>query len=86
MSFKGESDDTRSSLSYKLRRILKFKAKNVLCTDEYVTTDPNLVSLEEVLSRADIFVVGTPHKKYATITTSKPVFDVWNIRGEGVLL
>ena len=31
MSFKAESDDIRSSLSYKLRRVLKFKAKAVLC-------------------------------------------------------
>jgi UDP-N-acetyl-D-mannosaminuronic acid dehydrogenase len=86
MSFKSESDDTRSSLSYKLRRILRFKAKSVLCTDEYVTTDPNLVSLEDVLGSADILVVGTPHKRYKNIETTKPVFDVWNVRGEGVLM
>ena len=39
MAFKGESDDTRSSLAYKLKRILRFKADNVLCTDPYVTVD-----------------------------------------------
>jgi UDP-N-acetyl-D-mannosaminuronic acid dehydrogenase len=33
MSFKAGSDDTRSSLSYKLRRVLRFKAKEVLATD-----------------------------------------------------
>ena len=27
MSFKAESDDIRSSLSYKLKRILRFKAR-----------------------------------------------------------
>lgn len=86
MSFKGESDDTRSSLSYKLRRILRFKAKSVLCTDEFVTTDPTLVSLEEVMSRADILVIGTPHSRYRQLETTKPVFDVWNIRGQGVLM
>ena len=36
MAFKGGSDDIRSSLSYKLRRILAFKADGVLCTDPYV--------------------------------------------------
>ncbi|EQD32751.1 nucleotide sugar dehydrogenase, partial [mine drainage metagenome] len=33
MAFKGESDDIRSSLSYRLKRILQFKSKRVLCTD-----------------------------------------------------
>ena len=27
MAFKGESDDTRSSLSYKLRRVLKVRCR-----------------------------------------------------------
>ena len=40
MAFKGESDDVRSSLSYKLRRILRFKAGDVVCHDPYVTSDP----------------------------------------------
>ena len=43
MAFKADSDDVRSSLSYKLRRILRFKARNVLCADPYVTVDPDLV-------------------------------------------
>ena len=36
MAFKGESDDTRESLSYKLRKILEYEAAEVLCTDPYV--------------------------------------------------
>src|SRR5690606_11757696 len=39
MAFKGESDDIRSSLSYKLRRLLRIKADRVLCSDPYVTVD-----------------------------------------------
>jgi UDP-N-acetyl-D-mannosaminuronic acid dehydrogenase len=31
MAFKGGSDDTRSSLSYKLKRLLAFKAAKVIC-------------------------------------------------------
>ena len=42
MAFKGGSDDTRSSLAYKLKRILAFKAGSVLCTDPYVAPDPAL--------------------------------------------
>jgi UDP-N-acetyl-D-mannosaminuronic acid dehydrogenase len=86
MAFKGESDDTRSSLSYKLRRILRFKAKSVLCTDEYVSTDPSLMPLERVLADADVLVIGTPHNRYRQIEIAKPVFDVWNIRRQGVLM
>ncbi|MBV9379748.1 MAG: nucleotide sugar dehydrogenase, partial [Streptosporangiaceae bacterium] len=48
MAFKGGSDDIRSSLSYKLKRILAFKSNHVLCTDPYVTTDPGLLPFEEV--------------------------------------
>ena len=51
MAFKGGSDDIRESLSYKLRRILRFRARDVLCTDPYVTVDPSLRPLAEVWMR-----------------------------------
>ena len=86
MGFKAGSDDTRESLSYKLKRILRFKAGAVLCTDPYVTTDPDLVPLEEVLDRADVLVIGAPHDEYRELETTLPVFDVWNVLGAGVLL
>jgi UDP-N-acetyl-D-mannosaminuronic acid dehydrogenase len=84
MAFKGGSDDTRSSLSYKLKRILAFKAAAVLCTDPYVTTDPALRPLPEVIEQADLLVIAAPHPEYRTLTTAKPVADIWNVRGEGV--
>jgi UDP-N-acetyl-D-mannosaminuronic acid dehydrogenase len=86
MAFKGESDDTRSSLSYKLRRILRFKAKAVVCTDPYVVTDTRLESLEEVLERADVLVVGAPHRVYRALSPEQPVVDVWNLFGRGVCI
>lgn len=86
MSFKGGSDDIRSSLSYKLRRVLKFKAKAVICTDPYVSeeTDDTLLPLDSVLEKADILIVATPHDEYRQIVTQKPVADVWNLLGNGV--
>jgi len=84
MAFKGGSDDIRSSLSYKLRRILAFKADAVLCTDPYVTCDPGLLPAEEVLARSDLLVVGAPHPQYRALTTEKPVADLWNVLGAGV--
>lgn len=88
MSFKGGSDDIRSSLSYKLRRVLKFKAKAVLCTDPHVTeeTDPTLLPLDAVLEKADILIIATPHDEYRNIVTDKPVADVWNLRKLGVVV
>ena len=86
MAFKAESDDIRSSLSYKLRRILRYKAANVLCTDPFVTTDPNLVPLEDVLSKADVLVIGAPHSAYRTLKPKQAVVDIWNLLGNGVLV
>ena len=84
MAFKGGSDDIRSSLSYKLKRILKFKAGAVLCTDPLVTVDPSLVSLEEVLEKADLLIIGAPHPEYRDLKAGVPVADIWNILGNGV--
>jgi UDP-N-acetyl-D-mannosaminuronic acid dehydrogenase len=84
MAFKGGSDDTRSSLSYKLKRILSFKARRVLTTDPYVSTDPHLVPLDEVLAAADLLVVATPHPQYRELATDKPVADIWDVMGRGV--
>jgi UDP-N-acetyl-D-mannosaminuronic acid dehydrogenase len=84
MAFKADSDDARSSLSYKLKRILRFKAAEVLTTDPYVVTDGDLRSLDEVLERSDVLVVGAPHRAYADLEPSVPVVDIWDLFGKGV--
>lgn len=84
MAFKGESDDIRSSLSYKLKRILRFKAKEVLTTDPYVHDDDSLVPLDEVLERCDLLLIGAPHRAYVDLATDRPVVDVWGLLGQGV--
>lgn len=86
MAFKSESDDIRSSLSYKLRRILKFKARGVFCTDEYVSDDDSLVSLETVIDKSDVLIIGAPHNKYRSLNVDKPVVDVWNLMGNGSVI
>jgi UDP-N-acetyl-D-mannosaminuronic acid dehydrogenase len=84
MAFKAGSDDIRSSLSYKLKRILEFKADAVLCTDPYVTVDPHLLPLDEVIARSDLLVVGAPHPEYQGLVTGKPAADIWDVLGNGV--
>src|SRR5260221_9413643 len=63
MAFKGDSDDPRASLSYKVRKLAAFKGARVLCTDPYVH-DSSFDSLENVLRESDILVIGAPHRHY----------------------
>ncbi len=86
MAFKGGSDDTRSSLAYLLADLLAAKAGEVLCTDPLVTTDPDLLPLDQVLRRADLLVIGAPHPHYRDLRTELPVVDIWNLRRQGVLI
>jgi UDP-N-acetyl-D-mannosaminuronic acid dehydrogenase len=80
MAFKAESDDARASLSYKFKNALAGHARAVLTTDPLVTTDPNLLPLDEVIARSDILIVCTPHRCYKdTDLKGKPVVDVWGL-------
>jgi UDP-N-acetyl-D-mannosaminuronic acid dehydrogenase len=80
MAFKGDSDDKRESLSYKLRKLLLLESKEVLCTDPYVG-DADFVPLEEAVERADIVIVGAPHSVYQSleIPQGRQIVDVWGI-------
>ncbi|MFL5681205.1 MAG: nucleotide sugar dehydrogenase [Chloroflexota bacterium] len=86
MAFKAESDDSRASLSYKLRKLLAWSGARVLCTDPYVR-DPRLVSLDCVVSESDVLVLGVPHRAYRGLTVGgKDVVDVWGALGDGIRL
>jgi UDP-N-acetyl-D-mannosaminuronic acid dehydrogenase len=83
MAFKGDSDDARESLSYKLKKILSLAVGRVLTSDPFVE-DENLLPEEVVMAESDIFVLGSPHKRYKTLDfQGKPVVDVWNLLGKG---
>lgn len=85
-AFKGESDDIRSSLSYKLKKILEFKSKSVVMTDPYVTVDSGLISLKQTLAESDVLIIGAPHSVYKDLVTTKPIIDIWNLLGNGNLI
>lgn len=79
MAFKPDSDDTRASLSYKIKNELMVQAKRVLTTDPYVTTDPDLLPLSEVVGISDVLILCVPHRAYRKLALrGKPVVDVWN--------
>ena len=78
MAFKPESDDTRNSLSYKLKKILQLNARKVLTTDPYVKNDEDIKSLEYVKKNSDILIIATPHKIYKKIKIKKLIYNIWN--------
>src|SRR6266849_5266826 len=81
MAFKGESDDPRASLSYKLRKLAAFKGARVLCTDPYIH-DESFVSLDRVLKEAEVLVIAAPHRAYKKLDLKdREVVDVWGITG-----
>ena len=81
MAFKGESDDARASLSYKLRKLAQFKGAKVICTDPYVS-DPSFEPLDKVLRESDVLVVGAPHRAYRELELDgREVVDIWGITG-----
>lgn len=80
MAFKAENDDPRASLSYKFKKTLTGVAREVLTTDPFVTTDPDLLPLEEVVANSNILILVTPHSIYRTADLGgKPVVDIWGI-------
>ena len=64
MAFKADSDDIRSSLAYKLKKVLEFRAKEVLTTDPLVTVDPDLLPAREVVERSSLLILCIPHSTY----------------------
>ena len=85
MAFKGDNDDRRDSLAFKMRKLLRLECRSVLCTDEHMREDW-LVPLERVLAEADVLVVTAPHACYRTLSPAQPVLDPWNALGRGSLL
>lgn len=83
MAFKGGSDDPRSSLSFKLWKLLRAQAGATLCSDSYIADD-GFVEMSELLDRSDLVVVGAPHPEYRELAAHCPVVDLWGITGRGV--
>jgi UDP-N-acetyl-D-mannosaminuronic acid dehydrogenase len=87
MAFKADSDDIRSSLSYRVRKALQLAGASVLAADLNVKNDHTLISESEVISRSEIVIICAPHKEYSELDfKGKPVVDIWNILGKGSLI
>jgi UDP-N-acetyl-D-mannosaminuronic acid dehydrogenase len=77
MAFKGNCDDPRTSLAYKLRKVLTLECRRVLCTDPYIK-DAGFVPLETVQREADIIFLGACHDLYRDLEVRQPVIDVFD--------
>jgi UDP-N-acetyl-D-mannosaminuronic acid dehydrogenase len=86
MTFKADCDDTRDSLSFKLKHLLMLEAKELLLHDPFLE-GPEYYSLDTVVERADVLVIGVPHSEYRglRIPRGKIVEDVWGCVDVGEL-
>ncbi len=82
MTFKANNDDTRESLSYKVKKVFEFKGAIVKFNDPYVKGSTNLKELEE---NSDFLVLTTPHDEYKNYKFKIPVLDVWDILNPSTL-
>jgi len=81
MAFKGDSDDPRDSLSYKLRKLALFRGAEVICSDPFIQA-PDFTTLADVLERSDIVVIGAPHSEYRKLDwNGAKVVDIWGVTG-----
>ncbi|MFA6930611.1 MAG: nucleotide sugar dehydrogenase [Lentisphaeria bacterium] len=76
MTFKADNDDTRESLSFKIKKILEFRMAEVIPSDPWL---PETCPLEEALAQADGIILGVPHKEYLTLSPQQPFVDCWGI-------
>lgn len=76
MAFKPNNDDTRESLSFKLKKLLIYKMANVICSDPYVK---ELENLKAALAKADGVILGVPHDEYKNLKINVPFVDCWGI-------
>ena len=86
MAFKGNCDDQRDSLSYKLKNLLALNAQRVICSDEYCK-DETMTEPLTLIADADIIILAAPHDAYKSlqIDSDKIVVDIWNFYGNGGL-
>jgi UDP-N-acetyl-D-mannosaminuronic acid dehydrogenase len=79
MAFKANIDDPRSSLSYKLKKLLGLRAKQILTADPHVQNDPDIQPAEIVIEQSDVLVLCAPHAAYKDLDLrGKPSIDIWN--------
>lgn len=80
MAFKPDVDDIRDSLSFKLRKLLRLRGAEVMCSDEHAS-QPDFVTREVLIEACESIIVAVPHQAYAEIElgAEKTLIDLWNV-------
>jgi UDP-N-acetyl-D-mannosaminuronic acid dehydrogenase len=79
MAFKADNDDTRESLSFKLKKLLEFRGIEVLCSDEHAV-GVGWVSREQLVELSHAIVIGVPHAAYRGLDLGeRVVVDLWGV-------
>ena len=78
MAFKSDIDDTRDSLSFKLKKLLEFEGAKVLCSDEYAPEFREL-GAAELVADSDAVIVAIAHSAYRGLECGKPAVDLWGV-------
>jgi len=86
MAFKANSDDTRNSVSFKLKKQLEFRGYDVRCHDPHVDGYRD----DSVLRGADALVLMAPHREYKDLAAlmekvGNPgalIVDIWGFWDE----
>jgi len=76
MTFKPNNDDTRESLSFKVKKLLSFKMANVICSDPYLNDTEDM---NTALAKADGVILGVPHNEYINLKLDIPFVDCWGV-------
>jgi len=85
MTFKGDVDDFRQSLSFRLKRVLEHKAQRVICSDTQLQEE-YFVDTDVLVDESDIIIIAAAHTEYRKILTNKPVVDIWRITNNQSLI
>jgi len=93
MAFKGDVDDTRQSLSFRLKKLLEARGAKVLLHDPLVPNYSNTV-IADLVAKSSIVIVAVPHTEYkgclrsilSEEVSSMLVCDIWNVCGTGELM
>ncbi|MFH1895422.1 MAG: nucleotide sugar dehydrogenase [archaeon] len=94
MSFKADNDDTRNSLSFKIKKALERENALVECHDPLVEGF-NSKSAEDAIKDADVIIIGTNHSEYKKLSLEKIrklskknciVCDIWNVLGKNKII
>jgi UDP-N-acetyl-D-mannosaminuronic acid dehydrogenase len=80
-----EATTSARSLAFKLRKLLHAQGRRCCARDPYVATT-GCAAGRRARQRADLLMIGAPHKPYRDLVTDQPIVDMWGIRREGVLV